>query len=212
MRLNLLRFVSLGAAVLAFLAAAVFLLFPKYAFVERLLKENRISVLAERVREGFNELLYLDGTIFLPEGLKISYRKFEIKVVPPSAELVCKGGGSLEGRLGVGGAEFLLRNFNCLNRVEGADGKLLLTRRGEVFGDLNLKGLNLKGINLKSADFRFHGGRFEGVLNLGGLKLKGGGTLRVDFNRGIYVDAVFTGSGTKVFVKGYLPNPEVVVR
>jgi hypothetical protein len=190
-------------------AAALLLYLPKYAAAEMLLKKLGATTTADRVEEGLTRLSYLNGTLFLPEGLKVEFKKISINLMPPSAELICKGEGIA--RLSPDGLNLRaeLKNLRCLSFAKEVEGELLLTPAGEVFGRLNLRGAAVKNLNLESANFTFNGYTFSGRIRAFGRTIEGGGRIRIFPTRGVYLNATFEGGGVRFRTEGFLPRPKV---
>jgi len=212
MRLNPLRFVSYLSLALALLAAALALYLPKYAATEILFKKFQITPLAEEVDEGPLTLTYKNGTLFLPEGGKINFEKFQINLMPPSAELICKREGGALLRPDGKGLRVELNRLSCLSTAREVDGRLTVNPDGKIYGWLNLRGVKFENLSAESANFTFNGNTFSGRIRAMGVNLKGGGRIELNFGRGIYVNATFKGNGLTVNAEGYLPSPKVNLR
>jgi len=212
MRLNPIRFVSYLFLVLALFAVALLLYLPKYAAAEILFKNFQITPLVEEVDEELAVLTYRNGTLFLPEGAKINFEKIQINLMPPSAELICKGKG--EARLLPAGKKLRveLNRLSCLSLAREVDGRLTINPKGEIFGRLNLKGVRIENLNVESANFTFNGNTFSGWIRAMGVELRGGGRIKLDPKRGLYINATFEGNGLRVTADGYPPNLKVNLR
>jgi len=194
-----------GAVLILPISLAV--LFPKYPAVEKYLYRWNVTTLAQSVNEGVNTLIYNNGTIFLPEGLVLNFQKIVFKVVPPSAEILCPSGQEAAVRLFPTYLKVVSNGLDCLSAARKIVADLKITEGGEIFGSLRLEGINYNGFPVDLAAFTFKGTSFEGEITTRGLTIKGEGTVKVVFGKGIYIDGTFKGLGNVRYkVQGYLPG------
>ena len=93
------------------------------------------------------------------------------------------------------------------------DGDIRL-EEGKIFGKVYLRKLEIKGIDVDSIDLKFKGRRFEGSIEYRGMKLKGGGDIRLKPTKleDSELNAVFRGSVGRFTLKGKLGNLNIQLR
>ncbi len=205
MRQNLYRFAKVFGVWLAAVLGAAFLLFPKYPITESLFKRTNAFLIARKVEEGFFSLKYSSGRLLLPRGFEVDFQSFVLKTLPPSAQLVCPSGKKLEIHPSGLSVKVHSKGFDCIKPQGFVKADLTLTCKGEIFGKLLLKGFEYKGFKLQRAEFLFKGFTFGGKIEVFGTTFRGGGKVRVDFSKGVYVDANFKGGGMNLNYRGFLP-------
>ena len=189
-------------------------LFPKSILMDKALTQAGVYLIPASVKEGLTEVVMKEVRVFRgnEELGKLDRAVLRLGLGGVSSYLAC---GKGEGRLGVswGGdlrAEF--KDFSCVSVIGSLNGKLRVEEG--VFGKVSVKGLKVQGADVESIDLEFNGKTFKGDITYMGMKLSGGGELRLRRERleDSEINATFKGSLGNLVIRGKLKSPQIRVR
>ncbi len=195
--------------------SALFLLVPKSIVLDRLLTDRGVVLIPERVRESLFGIRFEKVFLFFKGEPVANPDLLTIELKPTALVLsaLC-GKGYLKGSVSLSGnARLRARSFGCLNRAENVDGELKL-QKDRLSGKLLLEGVDAGGFTIDRISLVFKGRRFDGEVDYGKIKLKGGGDIKLKPGK-LYdseIDAVFRGLMGSLIIKGKLGNISVQFR
>ncbi|WP_461832338.1 hypothetical protein [Aquifex sp.] len=191
----------------------LFLTFPKFIFVDKLLERNKFFLISERVYEDFFKVILNKGKVFYSnkEALRFDVAKLEIKPFYLFVSLLCEGNAMNLKVYPSGELVFSSDGYTCIKDLGEIKGDLVL--KGKIRGRLELKNLRVRGFNIDKVALNFRGIRFDGVILYGGMELKGSGTIKLSKNFfSSRIDGSFKGAGITLKIFGSLNNLRVRVR
>lgn len=188
--------------------------FPKSVFMDRLLTERGVYLLPSRVEEGIAHVSFEDLKVFFRNEPIGRFNRARVGLSPTGVNLsaIC-GNGRINARFGIGSLRLDLSSADCFEHVGTASGKLEL-KENKLRGRLVVRDLVMKNLRIDSLKLTFKGRNFDGEIGYMGMKLVGGGTLKIDPRNieNTEINAEFRGSVGKLIVKGKLTNISVRLR
>lgn len=206
----------LGIFLLSLIAGIFVLLatFPKFLFIDRLLMENDVFLLADSVKEGLFEINLKNAKVYSQNKLILKDSNLSLKLTPSGIKntINCEGKTS---ELELSFSKDFQANFSgfhCLTVASEIDGKIY-TKDG-VYGKLLLKGIKAEGRNINSLELDFKGKTFFFKANIDGINIDGSGNLAYDKNNpaNTKINAVASSVGFNVVISGSLLNPQINLR
>ncbi len=192
----------------------IFLLFPKYLFLEELLQRKGIFILSRGVKEGLNSVVFGKGRVFFRNEELAKFGKLELRITPfgIKVKLLCKGRVSELLFSFFGNIEAHIRDFVCSSKVKRLRAELKISEG--VYGNLYAEKISGKGTVINKVSLSFRGDVFTGSLNYLGMELRGRGRVKLNKKNLLksYVSALFKGKGVSLEVLGTLSNPSVRLR
>ena len=189
-------------------------LLPKSILLDRALTQAGVYLIPSSVKEGITDVVMKEVRVFRgnEELGKVDKAVLRLGFGGVRSRFVCgKGEGSV-GLSWSGVVRAKFRDFACLSYVGSLSGDLKIA--GGVFGKVSIKGLKVQGVDVESLRLEFSGKTFKGDITYMGMKLSGGGELRLkrDKLEDSEINATFKGSLGNLIIRGKLKNPQVRVR
>ena len=209
------KLLLLTLASLVISSILVFFSLPKSVILDRFLTTKGIGLIPERVREGTFRVEFEKVRVFFKNELVSRLDSLGVYLKPAGLGVlaVC-GEGYLKGHVSLlGDLSAEAKGFECLEMAGKVYGNVRL-EESRLFGRVSLENLDLKGIKVDRVDLEFKGDRFDGNVEYSGMKLRGGGSLRLNPSRleDSEINAVFRGDLGRLVLKGRLGSPSVQLR
>lgn len=206
----------LGIILLSLIAAifVLFATFPKFLFIDRLLMENDVFLLADSVKEGLFDINIKNAKVYSQNKLFLKDSNLLLKITPSGIKttITCEGKTSEITIFLSKDFQANLNSLTCLTVASDIDGKIH-TKDG-VHGKLLLKGIKAQGRNISSLELDFKGKTFFFKANIDGIGVDGSGNLDYDRNNpaNTKINAVASAVGFNVVISGSLINPQINLR
>lgn len=206
----------LGIFFLSILMAifVLFATFPKFLFIDKLLMENGVFLLADSVKESLFEISLKNAKIYSQNRVILKESNLILKITLSGVKSIinCQGKTSEITVFFSKDFQANLTNFTCLTVASEVDGKIN-TKEG-VYGKIVLKGIKAQGKNINNIDLEFKGKTFFFRADIEGIKVDGSGNIDYDKNNPLNtkINALASSVGFNVVISGSLLNPQINLR
>ncbi|AAC07280.1 putative protein [Aquifex aeolicus VF5] len=188
--------------------------FPKFLLFDRLLIQNKIFLIAQKVKENSMSIELFKGKVYFQnrEALEFDYTKLSLGFLSVNGKILCRGKISEISYSFLGSIETKFRDFSCTPFVKKVNGRIELS--DGIYGRVKLEGFKTELALLDEINLNFKGQTFTGSVKYLGMELKGQG--RITLNRKNFlmskVDGEFKGNGVRIKVQGTLNNLRVYMK
>ena len=211
---------SFSKLLLSFLLTAVFtllgvfLLFPKYLFLEQLLQKNKVFLIAKGVREDINKITFGKGKVFTGNKELFDFDKLVLALVPfgVKADIICKGKHSEVFYFLPGKLKLVFKDFTCFKDFALLRANLEISEG--IYGSFYAEGVSNERLRIDKISLNFRGNKFTGAVKYLGMELKGSGSVKLNRNNPLrsHISALFKGKGLSVEILGTPENLSVKLR
>ncbi|GEM_PF-2697708 len=211
---NIFKLITVFVLSLLIILVIVLYSFPKGIFVDRVLREKNIHLIASKVEETPLKIITENTKLFFKNRELGSFEKITAEFKPFSLYLkaVCKK-GFLETVINLTGTINLqAENFSCLSDVKYLSGKLKINEG--IKGNIVLKNINIKNFNAEKVELKFVGKEFRGKITYAGADFTGNGRFKLNKYNPLEteVNASFKGSLGNVSLSGKLQSLRIQIR
>ncbi len=188
---------------------------PKAILLDKFLSGNGVNLIPEKVEEDLFGISFRKAKLFIGNELWAELDLIRLRLRPSGLILyaLC-GEGYLRGKISpTGNVSMEAGNFRCIKGIGELGGRIRL-RENKIFGKVLFKELDLRSVRVDGVKLEFKGERFEGEIDYAGMKLKGGGTLKINAKKfeDTELNALFKGDLGRLLLKGKIRNLSVQLR
>ncbi|RLJ71472.1 hypothetical protein BCF55_1774 [Hydrogenivirga caldilitoris] len=202
-KLTLLTFLTLSVMSVALLFAI-----PKAILLDRFLSGHGVYIFPNRVEEGFLSVYLENLKVFYRNQPLGSFAKTRLSFEPVGLSLsaVC-GSGKISALLGFRRLRAEFNSADCLKGIGLVSGNLEL-EGNKLKGTLSVRRFVAKGFKIDAMNLYFKGKSFDGDIEYMGIKLNGGGMLKLNLQNLLAseLSGEFKGSLGSLLIRGRLNN------